>query len=121
MREMGGVRAGLRDGRAEGIVGILCHDCALFVDVSCDISVVVVAWEIVGAVDADCQQAADSARALQRAGEVVAPVVLLGGRLEWWNGGIMDFHYQAPTVIDEGRGVARRPLRHTAAHVVVCV
>ena len=99
-----GHRARLRDGAAEGVVGVGGHDLARLGDVVRDVAVVVVEREVPHAVHFGREEAADAARAVERAGEV-AP----------------------PDVVDEvvGAGVARAPpFQHEApaavGEVAVC-
>ena len=67
VREDGRHRAGLVDGVPEGVVGELGDEVAVLVPVPDDVAVVVVAGEVVVAVDADGDKAADAARARPQA------------------------------------------------------
>ena len=55
MAEETGERAGLRDGVAEGIVGVLCDRIAVGVKVARDISVIVIERNINCAVDCEVE------------------------------------------------------------------
>ena len=74
--EEAGAPAGLGDEPAEGIVGVPRKGAAVDVKVARDVAVVVIARNVDNAVDREPQKPADAACALQRAGEVFAPVIL---------------------------------------------
>ena len=71
-----GERAGLRYGVTESIVGVLRDCVAGSVKVAGDVAVVVVERDVDGIVDCKVEESADTARTLQCAGEVFAPVVM---------------------------------------------
>ena len=73
--EEAGASAGPGDEPAEGIVGVPRKGAAVGVKVTHDVAVVVVAGNVDRAVNRKPQKPAYAARALQRAGEVFAPVV----------------------------------------------
>ena len=75
MREDVGHVAVLVDRVAEGVVGVFGDDLAVLVPVADHVAVVVVAGEVEVAVDADGDETAHAAGALERAGEVRAPEV----------------------------------------------
>ena len=78
MAEEVGEGTGLRDGVAESVVGVLRDCVAGSVKVAGNVSVVVVERDVDRVVDHEVEESADTARALQRAGEVFTPIVVNG-------------------------------------------
>jgi len=117
-----GERAGLCNRIAEGVVCILCNGIAVGVEVARDVAVVVVAGNIelelrVGVGDGEEQQASDAARALQRAGEVLAPVISNCGRRAARVGDA--FLDEIPAVVEERVRRRRRDLPDAATKAIV--
>ena len=73
-----GERAGLGDGLAEGIVDVHGCDAAVGVEIVGDVPVVIVKRNIDCAIDGEIEKSADASLALERAGQILAPVVADG-------------------------------------------
>ena len=96
VREM----AGLRDGVAESVVGVLRNCGTGRVEETGYVSVVVVERDVDGIVDRKVEESADAASALQRAGEVFAPIVTDCGRGAVCIGdALLD---EVPVIVEEG-------------------
>ena len=110
-------RAGLRDGVAKSIVGVLRYCGAGRVEVSGDVAVVVVEWDVNSTIDCDVKQAAYATCSLQRAGKVLAPIVVdcrsravrIGDAL----------FYEVPIIVEESSCGFRRHLADTAGLCIV--
>ena len=83
---------------AVGIVHILCCDVATFGHIAHDITDLVIAREVEHAINRDGEKPADTARALFRAGEVIAPEVFDSIRYVVM---LDQFENDVPTIVDE--------------------
>ena len=108
IREM----AGLRYGVAESVVGVGGDSFAGGIKVAGYVSVVVVERDVDRVVDREVKESADAASALQRAGEVFAPIVTDCGRSAVCVGDAL--LNKVPVIVEEGCSGVRRHLADTA-------
>ena len=103
---------GLGDDLAESVVSILGDGVAVYVEVTSDVAVVVVAWNVDHAVAGEVEQPAYSARPLECTGEVFAPIVVdRGGRSVRAFDSLFN---KLPLVVEERCGRIGRGLSHAA-------
>jgi len=114
-----GERARLRDGVAEGIVGILRNRVAIRIEVAGNIAVVVVERDVDSVIDCKVQQPADAACALRRAGEVFAPIVVDYRGCAVCVGDSL--FYEVPIIVEKSSCGFRRQLADTAGFRIVKV
>ena len=117
MAENVGERAVLRDRAAEDVVGVGGDVCSTGVKVTCEVAVVVVAGDIDRAIHRQVEQPADTARTLECAGEVLAPIVV--DRRDRAIGVGDALRDEIPVVVEERVRGGRCDLLNTAASSVV--
>ena len=100
MPEEVGKRAGLGDEFSEGIVCVLRNSIAVLVKVARDIADVVVERNIDRAVNREVEKPTDATCALQRSGNVFAPVVTDRRRRAVRVGDAL--FYEVPVIVEEG-------------------
>ena len=119
MAEDAGERAALRNRATEGVVDIGGNGYTIGIDITRDVAVVVVARNIDRAIHHEVEQPGDAACALERAGEVLAPVVV-NRRSSAIRVGNMFFD-EIPVVVEEGRRRFGRGLADTAGSAVIVI